>query len=109
MREKSFKFKEGFANAVKGMTDKQAGEFVKGLCGYVFENKPLTTKDEYLKGIYLYAQRELDVSAMNAANGKKGAEKLAENKRAANGTRGFGVLIGNVRFSAGKAKKGNDE
>lgn len=106
MREKSFKFKEGFANAVKGMTDKQAGEFVKGLCGYVFENKPLTTKDEYLKGIYLYAQRELDVSAMNAVNGKKGAEKLAENKQKRNAAKRLGVLIETVVVASKGAKNG---
>ena len=108
MKNKNFKFKESYANVIKGMTDKQAGEFVKGICGYVFENKPFVTKDGYLKGLYLYIKRELDVSAVNAANGKKGAEKLAE-KRAANGMRGFGVLIGSVRLSTDRTKDGSKD
>ena len=51
MKEKNFKFKVNFAKLVKGMTDKQAGEFIKGVSDYVFYNKPLETKDEYLKGV----------------------------------------------------------
>ena len=109
MENKNFKFKESYANVIKEMTDKQAGEFIKGICGYVFESKPFITKDEYLKGLYLYVKRELDVSAMNAANGKKGAEKLAENKRSANGTRRFGVLIGSVRVASDRTKQGNGD
>lgn len=109
MKNKNFKFKESYANVIKGMTDKQAGEFIKGICGYAFENKPFITKDGYLKGLYLYIKRELDVSSMNAVNGKKGAEKLAENKRTTNGAKGFGVLIGRVRFSADSARNGNKD
>ena len=96
MKENNFKFKKSYYAVIRDMTDKQAGEFVKGLCGYVFENKPLTTKDEYLKGLYLYVKRELDVSAMNAANGKKGADKLAEIKKKQKPMKGIGVLLGSV-------------
>ena len=78
------------------MTDKQAGELIKGICGYVFENKPFVTKDGYLKGLYLYIKRELDVSAMNAANGKKGAEKLAEKRCKRKSQKDIGMLFGSV-------------
>lgn len=101
----SFKFKKEFYGIIAGLTDKQAGEFIKGVCGYVFENKPLTTKDEYLKGLYLYAKRELDVSALNSANGRKGAEKLAENKQKEKALKNVGVLLGSVLVSASGAKK----
>ena len=93
MKEKNFKFKVNFAKLVKGMTDKQAGEFIKGVSDYVFYNKPLETKDEYLKGVYLYAKNELDTSERNSVNGKKGALILAEKKKRA---QSVGIIVGRV-------------
>lgn len=78
MKEKYFKFKESFNGIVKDMTDKQAGEFVKGICGYMFNNRPLETKDEYLKGVYLYAKSVLDEQTRNRENGKLGGMVVAE-------------------------------
>lgn len=90
---KKFKFKKEYYNLIKEITDKQAGEFVKGVCAYVYEGKPFITKDEYLKGLFVYVKRELDVSEMNSINGKKGADKLAENKRR---DKTIGVIVGSV-------------
>ncbi len=78
MKEKHFKFRESFGKLVSGMTDKQAGEFIKGICGYMFNNKPLETKDEYLKGVYLYAQKVLDEQVRNKENGRLGGVIVAE-------------------------------
>lgn len=77
----SFKFKRSFYNLLLGMTDKQAGEFIKGMCDYAFNEKHFQTKDDYLKGAFLYVQRELDVSKQNSINGKKGGLVSAEMKR----------------------------
>lgn len=74
-------FKKEYYELIKDLTDKQAGEFVKGVCAYAYEGKPFITKDEYLKGAFLYVKRELDVSKQNSINGKKGADKRAEMKR----------------------------
>lgn len=76
-----FNFKKEYYDLIKDLTDKQAGEFVKGVCAYAYEGKPFITKDEYLKGAFLYVKRELDVSKQNSINGKKGADKRAEMKR----------------------------
>lgn len=97
---KKFKFKKEYYDVIKELTDKQAGEFIKGVCAYVYEGKPFMTKDEYLKGLFLYVKRELDVSEMNRVNGKKGAEKLAENRR----RKAVGIIIGSV-VVASSAKK----
>lgn len=78
MKENSFKFNKSFYSIMRDMTDKQAGEFIKGICGYAFENKPFITKDEYLKGVYLYVKREIDVSKENSVNGRKGGLISAE-------------------------------
>lgn len=98
----NFKFKREFYDVIKELTDKQAGELMKGVCGYVFEGKAFITKDEYLKGVFLYLKRELDVSKLNSVNGKKGAEKIAEKKR---DKAALGVLIGSMVIAAESKKK----
>lgn len=102
---KKFKFKREYYDLIKELTDKQAGEFVKGVCAYVYEGKPLITKDEYLKGLFIYVKRELDVSEMNRVNGKKGADKLAEIKRR---DKAIGVIVGSV-LVANTAKKESEK
>lgn len=78
MKEKSFKFKKSFGVLVEKMTDKQAGEFIKAVSGYVFNGKPMESKDGYLKGVFLYVQSVLDTAEQNRANGKIGGAIVAE-------------------------------
>lgn len=78
MKEKNFKFRESFGKLVEQMTNKQAGEFIKAVSGYVFEGKPMESKDEYLKGVFLYVQSVLDTAAQNRENGKLGGAIVAE-------------------------------
>lgn len=98
---KNINIKREHYDIIKELTDKQAGEFVKGVCAYAFEGKPFITKDEYLKGLFMYAKRMLDISEMNSVNGKKGADKLAEIKRR---DKAIGVIVGSV-LVASAAKK----
>lgn len=102
---KKLKFKKEYYDLIKELTDKQAGEFVKGVCAYIYESKPFLTKDEYLKGLFLYIKRELDVSEMNRVNGKKGAEKRLEIKRRNNAV---GVIIGSVVVARAAKKDSAD-
>ena len=81
MKENSFKLRKSFYSVVRDLSDKQVGEFFKGLCEYAFDGKPFITKDDYLKGVFLYVKRELDVSKQNAENGKKGGLVRAEMRR----------------------------
>lgn len=85
MKEKYFKFRESFGELIADMTDKQAGEFIKAISGYMFNNKPLETKDEYLKGLYLYAQTVLDEQVRNRENGRLGGRVVAEKYRGLRG------------------------
>lgn len=98
---KKFKFKREYYDLIKELTDKQAGEFIKGVCAYVYEGKPFITKDDYLKGLFLYVKRELDVSEINSVNGKKGAEKRIELSRR---QKTIDVLVGSV-MAVNAAKK----
>lgn len=100
---KNINIKREHYDVIKDLTDKQAGEFVKGVCAYAFEGKPFITKDEYLKGIFLYAKRALDISEMNSINGKKGAERKAEIKRR---NKTIGVIIESVMVESAAKKDG---
>ena len=81
MKEKNFKFRKSFGALVEKMTDRQAGEFIKSVNGYVFRGKPLETKDEYLKGIYIYVQSVLDTEMRDRTNGKIGGSISAEKRK----------------------------
>lgn len=101
---KNINIKKEHYDIIKELTDKQAGEFVKGVCAYAFEGKPFITKDEYLKGLFMYAKRMLDISAMNSINGKKGADKLKEIKAR---EKTLGVIIGSVLVAGAAAEGAN--
>lgn len=81
MKEKNFRFRESYAKVIKSMTDKQAGEFIKSVCGYVFEDKPFETKDEFLKGTFIYMKNALDAERASVKNGKVGAFISMEKQR----------------------------
>jgi len=81
MKNKILKITKDYNGFIKNMTDKQASEFVKAVCARVFESKPLVTKDNYLKGVFAFVERDLTIAAQNSINGKKGANVLAEKRR----------------------------
>lgn len=101
--KKKFKFNENYYKLIKELTDKQAGEFIKGVCAYVYEGKPFITKDDYLKGLFIYVKRELDITEMNSINGRKGAQKRLEKERK---NKALGVIIESVVVSS-SVTKGN--
>lgn len=104
MKELKLKIKREHYNLFKELTDKQTGELVKGMCAYMYDNKPFFTKDAYLKGVFMGIQREIDISKQNALNGAKGAEFRAEkHRKAAMGQ--FGVILGSVLAAAENAEK----
>lgn len=78
---KNFKLREQEYKAMQGMSEKQAGQFIKGLCGYVFERVPFETKDAKVAMAYAYAKTAQDVSAQNRENGRKGGLLMAERMR----------------------------
>ena len=88
---KNFKIREQDYKAMQGMTEKQAGQFIKGLCGYAFEGKPFETKDAKLASAYVYAKVALDVSAQNRENGRKGGVIMAERMRGTKSKQSSGV------------------
>lgn len=90
MKEKSFRFRESFGRAVRTMTDKQAGRFIKGLCDNVFDNKYFTTKDKSLKSAYIFVKTALESDERDRENGRKGGILSAEKRKS--GTLGISVL-----------------
>ena len=78
MKEQNFKFRKSFGKLVEQMTDKQAGEFIKAVCGYVFLHKPMDSKDEFLKGVFVFVKDALDTEVRDRENGKLGGLIVAE-------------------------------
>lgn len=78
MKEEHFKFKKSYYSLIKEMTDKQAGEFIKGICAYVFYGKEPCTKDKFLKGAFLIFQKDFKEQKRNELNGRKGGIISAE-------------------------------
>ena len=74
------KIREQDYKAMQGMSERQAGQFIKGLC-YAFDGVPLETKNAKIASAYAYAKVALDVSAQNRENGKKGGLIMAERIR----------------------------
>lgn len=81
MKGKNFKFRQQDYKAIQGMNEKEAGQFIKGLCGYAFDGVPFETKDAKIASAYAYAKVALDISEMNRENGRKGGMLIAERKK----------------------------
>ena len=70
---KHFTFQDNFYDAIKLLDDKQSGQYVKAICGYMFENKTLTLKPP-TDGFFILAKRKLDLSKTRKRNGSKGGK-----------------------------------
>lgn len=104
MENNNFKFKRSYYKAIASLNDRQAGEFVKSVCRYAFDGTPLTSKDPYLKALYLYVQRDFDISKQNSINAKKGVEK-----RKARKTFTVPMTVVEAVFSRENSDEGEDE
>lgn len=76
-RMKHFTFQENFYDALNLLDDKQSGQYVKAICGYMFEDKVPTLKPP-LDGFFALAKRKLDLSKVRRRVGSKGgnAERI---------------------------------
>ena len=84
MKERNFKIRESYAKAIEVMDDKTAGQFIKGVCDYVFKGKPFEAKEQILRSNYSLIKAILDAESVDRENGKKGAAVIAEKKRQRN-------------------------
>ena len=71
---KHFTFQDNFYDAIKLLDDKQSGQYIKAICGYMFENKTPTLKPP-TDGFFILAKRKLDLSKTRKKNGSKGGKK----------------------------------
>ena len=70
---KHFTFQNNFYDAIKLLDDKQSGQYIKAICGYMFENKTPTLKPP-TDGFFILAKRKLDLSKTRKRNGSKGGK-----------------------------------
>ena len=69
-----FTFQDNFYDAIKLLADKQSGQYIKSICGYMFENKTIMLKPP-TDGFFILAKRKLDLSKTRKRNGSKGGKK----------------------------------
>ena len=77
-RMKHFTFQENFYDALNLMDDRQGGQYIKAICGYMFEDKLPTLKPP-VDSFFALAKRKLDLSKMRKRNGHRGG--TAKQKR----------------------------
>lgn len=71
---KYFTFQDNFYDAIKLLYDKQSGQYIKAICGYMFDNKTPMLKQP-TDGFFILAKRKLDLSKTRKRNGSKGGKK----------------------------------
>ena len=55
---KNFKLREQDYKALQGMSEKQTGQFIKGLCGYAFEGKFCAVFRKTYQAVHPYRERK---------------------------------------------------
>ena len=85
MKNKFFKFSENYANVIKHLDDKQAGQYVKAIADYAFEGKTYAGKDAAVKTAFTFTKQQIDEDKFYREKGKLGGQKIAERKRTEDG------------------------
>ena len=70
---KHFTFQDNFYDAIRLLDDKQSGQYIKAICGYILDNKTPTLKPP-TDGFFILAKRKLDLSKTRKRNGSKGGK-----------------------------------
>lgn len=81
MRNKFFKFNENYAGVIKNLDDKQAGQYVKAITDYAFEDKTYGGKDITVKTAFTFTKQKIDEERFYREKGRLGGQKIAERKR----------------------------
>ncbi len=81
MKNKFFKFNEGYAMVIRHLDDKQAGQYVKAIADYAFEGKTYAGKDTAVKTAFVFTKQQIDEDKFYREKGKLGGQKIAERKR----------------------------
>lgn len=84
MKNKFFKFNENYANVIKNLDDRQAGQYVRAIADYAFEGKTYSGKDTAVKTAFTFTKQTIDDEKFYREKGKLGGRKIAEKKRMPN-------------------------
>ena len=100
MKELRLKIKRENYNLFKELTDKQAGELIKGMGAYIYDCKPVFTEDAFLKGAVLGIKKGHEQAKQNPLNGQKSAETEAKRQRRKQAMGEIGAIIGGMLSAA---------
>ena len=85
MKNKFFKFSENYANVIRHLDDKQAGQYVRAISDYAFEGKTYGGKDTAVKTAFTLTKQMIDDEKFYREKGRLGGQKIAERKRTDDG------------------------
>ena len=75
-RMQHFSFRLSYANMIKAMTNnKNAGVYVKAMCGYMFYGKIPDELPNELQGAFNIFKKTFDISKARSESGKKGGDR----------------------------------
>lgn len=79
-RMQHFSFRLSYANMIKAMTNnKNAGVYVKAMCGYMFYGKIPDELPNELQGAFNIFKKTFDISKARSESGKKGGQVKKKN------------------------------
>lgn len=70
-----FTFYRNYYNAIKLLNERKSGEFIKAVCGYMFEETPPDFKDKTMQSYFNLCKMKLDLSKQRKSSGKVGGVK----------------------------------
>ena len=82
MKERNFKFRKSYAEAIRVMDDKQAGRFIKAVSDYVFDGRAYDGNDTAIKSAFTLVKVSLDNEITDRENGRRGGIKSRELRKA---------------------------
>ena len=79
-RMQHFSFRLSYANMIKAMTNnKDAGVYIKAMCGYMFNGKTPSDLPNELQGAFNIFKKTFDISKARSESGKKGGQVKKKN------------------------------
>ena len=79
-RMQHFSFRLSYANMIKAMTNnKNAGVYIKAMCGYMFNGKTPSDLPSELQGAFNIFKKTFDISKVRSESGKKGGQVKKKN------------------------------
>lgn len=84
LRSNRFTFYDVYYKAMKLLSDRNCGQFVKAICGYMFDDETPAFKDKSAENYFNLCKRKMDISKQRKTYGKAGGIAKKKSKERVN-------------------------